>query len=111
MKRVFVVHETLDKASNPTKNLKPAQKYGELVHLVKPGLQPVNLSDALPHMKKMLVDFTADDFILPVGHPILIGWATAIAAERTGGKLSLLYWRGAPVWDYTIISTDLLKGA
>lgn len=90
--RVFIVHETLNKNAGRTKNLKPAYKYGEVIHLVQAGLQPDDLSSVLPRMRQLLADFTAEDYIVPIGHPILIGWATAIAASKTGGKAKLLYW-------------------
>src|SRR4051812_20162587 len=92
MSRVFIVHETLDKNFGRTKNLKPAHKFGTVVHLVQAGPQPDDLTGVIPRMKELLKDFCHDDFIVPIGHPILIGWATAIAAAKTGGKVNLLYW-------------------
>lgn len=102
--RVFVVHETLDRNFGRTKNLKPAHRFGEVIHLVQAGLQPDDLSGVLPRMKELLKDFNVADFIVPIGHPILIGWATAIAAARTGGKVTLLHWENH---DYRPTPADL----
>ena len=104
MSRVFVVHEPLNKEMEPTKDLRPAEVYGELTHCVPSGPTPHDLNSLLPSLRKTLADFTADDFILPIGHPILIGWVTAIAANNTGGKVSLLYWKNG---HYTCISANL----
>ena len=104
MPRVFVVHETLDREAGRTKNLRPAEKYGELVHCVKAGQQPDDLRGVLGRMREILETFTEDDFILPIGHPILIGWATALAAKKTLGKVKMLCWKNR---DYVVVAADL----
>lgn len=92
MSRVFIVHETLTRQGGRTKNLQPARQFGEFIHLVNPGPQPEDLASVLPQIKYRLMEFTPDDYLIPIGHPILIGWATAIAADNTGGSVKLLYW-------------------
>lgn len=102
--RVFVVHEPIDRNAGRTKNIQPAEKFGTLIHLVQAGPTPHNLMGVLPRMYDLLKDFTANDFILPIGHPILIGWACALASHQSGGFLSMLYWKQG---EYTAVSADL----
>lgn len=108
MSRVFVVHEPLNKDAGRTKDLSGARPFGELVYLVSAGKPPNDLSGLLPRMKSLLADYRAEDFILPIGHPVLIGWAAALASHRTNGKIKFLYWVGNG--NYDVIAVNLEPG-
>jgi N-acetyl-beta-hexosaminidase len=41
-----------------------------------------------------LRDFSDDDYLLLIGNPVFIGWATAIAAAYNEGRVNLLMWSG-----------------
>ncbi len=98
MSRVFIVSEPLRYDGDRrmwvrSMNLTPATVWGELVFLMPPGNEgPTDPAAAIAQLTKGLACFTADDYLLPVGHPLYIAWAGAIAARTTGGALNLLHW-------------------
>ena len=73
-------------------NLEPARQYGDLVFLLAATADPFNPEPVLEILRERLEPVTADDYLLLVGNPCLIGWATAIAADRTDGRVNLLQW-------------------
>ena len=103
--RVYVVHAPLrhDRATGrwvARVDLSPAEEFGALVHLLPPqsgGNDRVDLPALAAELAAGLGDLTADDYLLPVGHPALIAAAAAYAARRTGGLLRLLEWNRDPV--------------
>lgn len=95
--KVFVVNQPLrrDPATDelkPTHNLRPAKAFGLLVHLTEPGSEIADGAAAVEQMLEELYDFSAADFLLPIGDPVLIGVAVAIAAWASGGPVTLLKW-------------------
>lgn len=85
MSKVFVVNEPLKSREGERGraiDLRPAQKYGELVFLSPAGEPPLDPEGWLPRMQELLRDFCDDDFILPVGHPALIVAAASIIGMR-----------------------------
>jgi hypothetical protein len=97
MARVYVVQQ--GSARNPsTGEKKPfdftaAADYGELVFLLSPTASPSNPEAICKELNEKLRDFTEQDFLVLVGGPALIGWATAIAAQYCR-RVSLLQWSG-----------------
>lgn len=94
--RVFVVNQPTkydhdQKTFVPSVDLTPAREFGELVYLtpIGAGFDPAAMLDTL---RENLNGFTEDDFLLPIGSPVLIAWAAGIAANLTGGKIKLLEW-------------------
>lgn len=89
---VYVTQEPQARGGRPMMDLSPAQEYGEMVFLLPPG--PVALSPApmIRDLRRALEGFTEDDYLLALGDPVAIGAATAVAAERTGGKVRMLRW-------------------
>jgi hypothetical protein len=94
MSRVFVVNEPTTDSGTRTMDISPASDHGELVFLNPPGNPPHDLTQNIERMKELLRDFTPQDFLLPVGHPMLIALAGAIAARSSGGKIAMLLWKG-----------------
>lgn len=95
--RVFVVNETVRRnratgSFERNRDFSSAASFGSLLHLTPPGTPPGDLSAQVAGMSRMLSDFGPDDYIIPVGHPALIGWACAVAARNAGGRLRLLIW-------------------
>lgn len=97
--RVFVVSEPLRYDAGRgqwvrSMNLNPAAAYGELIFLMPAGNEgPSDPAACVAMLQHGLKPFTADDFLLPVGHPLYICWAAAIAAQLAGGRLNLLHWQ------------------
>ena len=95
--RVFVVNEPLRRDPDtgewePALNLDPAREFGELTRLLPAGRVPDDLQVTVDALDRALVDYTAADYLLPVGHPLAIGCAIALAAQRTGGPVRFLVW-------------------
>lgn len=100
MARVFVVQETkwvdpADGQLKPKFDLSPAAVHGELVHMLEPGASPFNLEPVLDKLHEHLATYTPQDFLLLIGSPVLLGLATAIAADYGQGNVRMLQWSGA----------------
>lgn len=99
MNRVFVVQNqhrwNRDKGElEPKFDLAPAEEYGEIRYVLGPTASPFSPDTVLPEMMEVLQDFGPGDHLLLIGNPILIGWATALAADANEGDISLLQWSG-----------------
>lgn len=97
MPRVFVLQRQMRK-NRDTGELEPrftheaAREFGELRYVLSPSIKPFNAEEALDELDAALAGFTAEDYLLLVGNPCLIGWATAVAAAKTGGPVRMLQW-------------------
>ncbi|UQS95103.1 hypothetical protein Pam3_32 [Pseudanabaena phage Pam3] len=99
MSNVYVVqdHRRYDRDTGqfvPVHDLTPAKQYGELKYLLSPTAAPWNPQSILPELWSGLKNFCDDDYLLLNGNPILIGWATAVAADYNDGSVQLLQWNG-----------------
>jgi hypothetical protein len=98
--RVYIINEPLLKDPDTGElrhvyDLSPAGRYGDLVFVLEAG-RPSFHPDPHPllsRMKQMMADVCENDFIVMVGHPTLIAWASAIMAGRTGGMVRTLHWQ------------------
>lgn len=75
-------------------DLSPAEEHGELRFLLTPTAAPFHPESIMPELWHGLRHYGDGDHLLLVGNPILIGWATAIAADANDGRVSLLQWSG-----------------
>jgi hypothetical protein len=96
MSKVFIpqVRSRFDAATKlwiPTVNLRPAEKFGELVTLLPPNANQLHLAPLVTVMRERMGDVTDEDYILALGDPSLIGAASAIMVRKTG-KLRMLKW-------------------
>jgi hypothetical protein len=88
-------------------DLTPAAAHGELVFLMPPGNEgPSDPAVAIQALRAGLATFSAADFLLPVGHPLYIAWAAALAVQASGGPLCLLHWRPRERC-YAVVRSDL----
>lgn len=99
MSRVFVVQNQhrWDRDRQrflPKFDLTPAEEFGELTDLLSPTAAPFNPEPVLKELREKLADFGDDDYLLLVGNPVLIGFATAVAASANDGRVNLLQWSG-----------------
>lgn len=76
----------------PTVEAKPAERFGELVIMLPPNGARAGLVPCVDAIREKMRDITADDYIVCVGDPSLIGAACCIAARKTGGLLRMLKW-------------------
>lgn len=99
--KIFVVQKQM--MWNPAKgelvskfDLKPAERYGEIVWLLSPTAGPFNAIPIIRELKEKLKDYSYEngDYLLLLGNPCIIGWTVAIASQVSGGPVRLLQWSG-----------------
>lgn len=96
MSRVFVVQRQQKRDLESGElvdrfDLSPAEDYGELVFLLEPSALPFRPRPVIAELHAKLCDLTADDYVLLIGNPCLIGWTVAVAS-RYCDRLKLLQW-------------------
>jgi hypothetical protein len=99
MSRVFVVCNNKRVADGgglvATHDIEPARTFGELVELLGPNTRPFpETQNVVEELHQKLADFRQNDYLLLIGNPCLIGMATAIAANYSGGVVNMLQWNG-----------------
>lgn len=97
MPRVFVVNEPTIRTPGGSIERKmdfsSAMRWGDLVYLSDARNLPGDLSPIVNDMSDALRDYSDEDWLIPVGHPLLIGIATAVAAAFNNGRVNLLHWK------------------
>lgn len=89
MGRVFVVQEVKGK------DISSASRFGDLVVLMRGKYDRQIIGDTTSvtrSMQKDLEDYKNTDYILPIGDPVGIGIAVALAAANNNGQVSMLKW-------------------
>lgn len=74
-------------------DLSPAEEYGALRYLLTPTAAPWTADTVLEDLRQGLSEFGPGDYLLLNGNPILIGLATAVAADYVG-TVNFLQWHG-----------------
>ena len=75
------------------RNVRSAEKFGDLKVLLPDNKQIVLSSGPLTHkLKKELSTFNDDDYLLLMGDPAIIAVCGAIAAKNNGGRFKVLKW-------------------
>lgn len=95
MPKVYCVAEPIRMENGepvPLFDLTPAVKFGEIVILLKHNSSVLNTVPLIRALKTKLEGFTAEDYVLPVGDPVLISIVVALCAEQTGGRFNMLKW-------------------
>jgi hypothetical protein len=105
MAKVFVVQETM------RHNVFPSQQFGDLVFLLPPQVQ-IGFSPGpmVNRMKRVLRDFTDQDYLLLIGDPAAMSIAAAIASQYNNGKFRFLKWDKREMKYYPIVVDLNQKG-
>ena len=93
-KIVYVIQEIPGTQSGKPKiNIMGASKYGKFKFLL-PELSQIIFSPGpiVFKLRKLLKDYTSDDYLLLTGDPAIIGVACSIVSDITNGKYNLLKW-------------------
>ena len=93
-KTVYVIQELPGtKSGSPKFNIMGAQKFGNLKALL-PEHSQIILSPGplIFKLRKLLDNYTTDDYLLLTGDPAIMCVACSIVADKTGGKFNLLKW-------------------
>lgn len=109
---VFVVQKkiTWDYSSGELTDrydISPAKQYGELVFLLGPTENVFDPRRVVSTLNEKLINFSDQDYLLPMGNPCFIGWATAVAARQNEGCVKLLQWSRKNSRYYVIQAEDL----
>ena len=96
MSKVYIpqVRSRFDSATKlwiPTVNLRPAERFGELVAVLPPNANQLHLAPLITVLRERMADITDQDYVLALGDPSLIGAASALMVRKTG-KLRMLKW-------------------
>ena len=93
-KKVYVIQELPGtRLGTPKFNIMGASRYGDLVTLLPESSQIIMSPGPLIFkLRKLLKNFTEDDYLLLTGDPAIIGVACSIVSEITNGKFSFLKW-------------------
>ena len=93
-KTVYVVQEIAGTRFNTPKiNITGALEYGDFKFLL-PELSQLMWSPGplIFQLRKLLKNYTPDDYLLLVGDPAIIGVACSIVSDITNGKYKLIKW-------------------
>ena len=75
------------------RNVRSAEKFGDLKIVLPDNRQIVLSSGPLTHkLKKELSTFCDDDYLLLMGDPAIIALAGAVASDVNGGRFKILKW-------------------
>ena len=91
---VYVIQEIAGtRDGKPRINIMGAAEYGSLKFLL-PELSQMIFSPKrqIFKLRKVLRDFTSEDYLLLTGDPAIIGVACSIVSDITNGKYKLLKW-------------------
>ena len=93
-KLVHVIQELPGtKAGAPKINIMSAREYGDFRFLLPEFSQIIFSPGPLVFkLRKLLKDYTEEDYLLLTGDPAIIGIACSIVSEYTNGKFNLLKW-------------------
>ena len=72
-------------------NFLPAEQFGELIPVINGYVNHTQLKRSMARMQDVMRDITAEDWLVPAGHPALIALAGHIFADRTG-YIRILAW-------------------
>ena len=77
----------------PKYNIMGALKYGKLKVLLKENTQIVlSPGPIVFELRRLLKDYTSNDYLLLSGDPSVIGIAVAIVSDINSGRFNLLKW-------------------
>ena len=91
---VYVLQELPGtRIGRPKYNIIGAQKFGKLKVLLKENTQIImSPGPIIFELRRLLKDYTSNDYLLLSGDPSVIGIACSIVSDMNGGKFNLLKW-------------------
>ena len=93
-KIVYVIQELPGtKAGTPKINIMSAREYGEFKFLLPEFSQIIFSPGPLVFkLRKLLENYTPEDYLLLTGDPAIIGIACSVVADINNGRFNLLKW-------------------
>ena len=92
--KVYVIQDVPGtREGRPKINIIGASQFGDLKVLLPENAQIILSSGPLVFkLKKLLTNYTPEDYLLLTGDPAIIGVACSIVSDITNGKYKLLKW-------------------
>ena len=92
--KVYVIQDVPgSREGRPKINIIGASEFGELKVLLPENAQIILSAGPLVFkLRKLLKEYTPEDYLLLTGDPAIIGVACSIVSDITGGKFKLLKW-------------------
>ena len=92
--KVYVIQDVPGtREGRPKINIIGASQFGDLKVLLPENAQIILSSGPLVFkLKKLLKDYTQEDYLLLTGDPAILGVACSIVSDITNGKYKLLKW-------------------
>lgn len=92
--KVYVIQDVPgSREGRPKINIIGASEFGELKVLLPENSQIILSSGPLVFkLRKLLKEYTPEDYLLLTGDPAIIGVACSIVSDITNGKYKLLKW-------------------
>lgn len=95
MNKVFIVCEPSHRISGErvgSVDLTPAADWGEPIILLQSSQTLLDPSPTITTLHEKLCSFSDDDYFVPIGDPILMCAAAAVAAMYNEGRVKMLKW-------------------
>ena len=103
MPKVYIVQET--HINGRPLNYTDAQRFGDLELVLSKNYSVLNTAPTVAEIRKKLMGYTEEDFLIPTGDPINIAIASTIAARQTNGRINMLkYDRNSKMYMPVIIN-------
>lgn len=109
MNKVFVVCEPtriIEGVERSAMDLTPAAEFGSIEVLLPHSQSMLAPVPTVRLLRQKLADFCDDDYILPVGDPVLISTVAMIAGEINNGVVRFLKW-DKRLHKYFVIKVDI----
>jgi hypothetical protein len=108
MSIVYAVCEPVSNVAGVTRpmDLTPAAEFGEVVILMQHSQSMLAPVPTVRSLNEKLRDFSDNDFILPVGDPVLISTVAMVASAKNSGRAKYLKW-DKRLRKYSVIQVDL----
>lgn len=94
-KRVFIVCEPTHSIAGErisSVDLTPAVSWGEPIILLQSNQSLLNSDSTVKILNEKLADFNDNDYLVPIGDPVLMCAVSIIAAKNNGGRVNFLKW-------------------
>lgn len=93
MGKVYCVCEPVShKEGGARIDITPASEYGEIEILLAHTQSLLAPVPTVRKLREKLADFCDDDYILPVGDPVLMSTVAMVAGEMNHGRVKFLKW-------------------
>lgn len=92
MSKVYVVCEPVSKEGIVKMDLSPAMEYGELEVLLGHSQSLLAPVPTVRKLRDKLENFSDNDYLLPVGDPVLMSTVAMVASYFNNGRVKFLKW-------------------